>query len=82
MTPGQARQFAQKKALEKQGVQTHVVQSSIGQATAPTLFDTGGGEKLCNKSIGIIGHPFGSTEAYMLQESPFCLKHGASGTGQ
>ena len=73
---GAGRTILSHDSLAIQGVPRGVLKHATGPASTPLMFDTGGGEKSSNKSLGLSGGAFVSTEAYILEQSPIAVSMG------
>ena len=62
---GAGRTILSQRALAEQGVPGHQVQQYSGKASQPITFDTGGGEKTSDRSIGITGGVFSKVLRHM-----------------
>ena len=73
---GAGRTILSQRALADQGVPGHQVQTYTGRASQPITFDTGGGERTSDRSIGMTGGLLQGTEAYVLEDSPIAVSMG------
>ena len=48
----------------------------VSSASQPISFDTGGGERTSNQSIGLTGGLLSNNEAYLLEDSPIAVSIG------
>ena len=74
---GAGRTISSQKEFERQGVPRSVCKSASGPASAQITFTTGGGEKVCNTSLGLQGAALGGEECYLLEDSPFAVSMGS-----
>ena len=75
---GAGRTILSQRALAEQGVPGHQVQQYTGKASQTITFDTGGGEKTSDRSIGMTGGLLQGTEAYILEDSPIAVSIGTT----
>ena len=73
---GAGRTILSQRALTEQGIPKYQVDQYIGPSSQPITFDTGGGEKTSNRSIGLTGGLLQGTEAYLLEDSPIAIPWG------
>ena len=73
---GAGRHIGSKKALIAQGWPKKLVEGACGKASHKLTFDTGGGSKECDLSIGIQSASIGRSEMYLLDDSPVAVSVG------
>ena len=67
---GAGRAILSRKALLQNQVTNASLSRAIGTSANPVTFETGGGDKTTKRSLGLVGGTFGSTEAFVLEDSP------------
>ena len=75
---GAGRHIGSEDALVEQGFARSDVRAATNKASASIIFDTGGGAKTCDRSIGITSPGLGHQEMYMLKESPIAISMGST----
>ena len=73
---GAGRNISSKKEFARQGVPKGVLAQAQGPASSNVTFQTGGGERVCDVSLGITSPMLGQVECYALQDSPFAISLG------
>ena len=64
------------EAFTRQGVPPSIVKKLARQTQDPLVFDTGGGEKPCAKTIAAESAEFGTSNFYLLEQCPLALSIG------
>ena len=74
---GAGRNIASSQSLQQQGIPLQAIRGATGKASATVKFDTAGGIKQSDRSLGITTSA-GSSEVYLMEESPVAFSMGDS----
>ena len=73
---GAGRTILPQRPVCNQGVPKSLISKAIGKASSPINFDTGGGSRQSDQSLGLLSRTLGKSEAYVLQDSPMAVSMG------